>query len=192
MEFDMSGLTNFLVSPVIFNGSIDAGEPLLVGGFWTLQIDDTGWPADTDKAARRSYIEATYFIPNYDFGFWTATFDENTTNSAPFWSAGKAGVGSMTGTATTQITIEDLNFNGVIDPDERAFSIFSGTLIVVKNGDGLFAGFCGIGSYSGALVNPDPANYADEIYSGSTILDVEECSVPVEEVTWGQVKSMYR
>ncbi len=192
MEFDMSGSTNFMVSPVIFNGSIDAGEPLLIGGFWTLQVDDTGWPADTDKAARWNYIEATYYTPNYDFGFWTATFDENTTVSAPAWSVGKSGVGSMTGTATLQMTIEDWNFNEIIDPDERTFAIFSGTLIVVKNGDGLFAGYCGIGSYSGAATNPDPWSFADDAFNGSTILDVEECSVPVEEVTWGQVKSMYR
>jgi hypothetical protein len=192
MVFDISGSSNFTVSPVTFNGTIDAGEPLLIGGFWNLTVDDTGWPADTDKAARWNYIEATYYTPNYDFGFWTATFDENTTNSDASWSAGKAGVGSLTGTATLQMTIEDLNGNQIMEPDERFFTIFSGTLIVVKNGDGLFAGYCGIGSYSGADINPDPWNYADTAFSGSTILDVEECSVPVEEVTWGRVKSMYR
>jgi hypothetical protein len=193
MEFDMSGSLNFMVSPTVFDGTIDAGEPLLVGGYWWLQIDDTGWPADTDKAARWSYIAANYYTPNYDpmFGSWTATFDENTTNSAPAWSVGKAGVGSMTGTATLQTTITDFNFDGVIDPDERAFVIFSGTLIVVKNGDGLFAGYCGLGSYSGSATNTDPSSYADDAFAGSTILDVEECSVPVEEVTWGQIKSMY-
>lgn len=193
MEFDMSGTANFLVSPVLFNGTIDSGEPLLVGGYWTLQVDDTGWPADTDKAARWSYIDANYYSPNYDamLGTWTATFDENTTNSAPAWSVGNAGVGSMTGTATLQMTISDFNFDGVIDPDERTFVIFSGTLIVVKNGDGLFAGYCGLGSYSGAATNSDPWNYADDIFSGSTILDVEECSVPTDEVTWGRIKSMY-
>ena len=194
MVFDMSGSSNFMVSPVLYNGSIDAGEPLLVGGFWTLQVDDTGWPADTDKAARWSYIDATFYTPNYDpmFGSWTATFDENTTNSAPAWSVGKSGVGSMTGTALLQTTLTDFNFDGIIDPDERGFIIFSGTLIVVKNGDGIFAGFCGLGSYSGSASNPDPINFADDAFSGSTILDVEECSVPVEEVTWGQVKSLYR
>lgn len=193
MEFNMSGSLNFMVSPVVFNGTIDSGDPILESGFWRLQIDDTGWPADTDKAARWSYVEAGYYTPNYDpmYGSWTATFNENTTNSAPLWSAGKAGVGSMTGTATLQMTITDFDFDGVIDPDERAFLIFSGTLIVVKNGDGLFAGYCGLGSYSGSASNPDPVNFADDAFSGATILDVEECSVPVEEVTWGQIKSIY-
>ena len=70
--------------------------------------------------------------------------------------------------------------------------MFSGTLIVVKNGEGIFAGFCGLGSYSGSLSNPDPLNFADDIFSGTTILDVEDCAVPVQEVTWGHVKSEYR
>ena len=194
MVFDMSGTTNFMTSPVVFDGTIDAGEPLLVGGYWTLQIDDPGWPADTDQAARWSYLEANYYTPNFDpmFGNWPATFDNVTTASAPQWSVGKGGVGAMTGTAVLQTTITDFDFDAVIDPDERAFIIFSGTLIVVKNGDGLFAGYCGLGSYSGSASNSDPVNFADDAFAGSTILDVEECSVPVEDVTWGKVKSMYQ
>jgi hypothetical protein len=194
MVFDMSGTTNFMVSPVVFDGTIDDGEPLLVGGYWTLQIDDTGWPSDSDPGTRWSYIEATYYTPNYDplSYSWTATFDKNTTASAPTWGVGNPGVGSMNGTAVLQTTITDYDFDGIVDPDERAFVVFSGTLIVVKNGDGLFAGYCGLGSYSGSMSNADPVNWADDAFSGSTILDVEECSVPVEEVTWGQVKSMYR
>ncbi|MCK5407390.1 MAG: hypothetical protein KAJ37_08050, partial [Candidatus Krumholzibacteria bacterium] len=78
------------------------------------------------------------------------------------------------------------------DPDERAFVIFSGTLIVVKNGDGLFAGYCGLGSYSGSSSNPDPVNFADDTFDGTTILDVEDCGVPVQAVSWGHVKSLYQ
>jgi hypothetical protein len=193
MEFDVTGTTNFVTSPVVFDGTVTAGEPLLVGGTWTLTIDDTGWPADTDPQARWDYIAATYYYPNYDpFSFsWTATFDGNTTASPPFWGVGSA-AGTMSGTATLQMTITDFDFDGVIDPDERAFNVYSGTLIVVKNGEGVFAGYCGLGSHSGYLDNPDPLNFADDDFSGTTILDVEDCSVPVEEVTWGHIKSKYR
>ena len=87
MVFDVSGTTNFVTSPVVFNGTITAGEPLLVGGAWMLTIDDTGWPADTDPQARWDYIATTYYYPNYDpLSFsWTATFDGNTTASPPAW-----------------------------------------------------------------------------------------------------------
>ena len=66
MEFDVTGTTNFTTSPVLFNGNVVAGEPLLAGGTWTLNIDDTGWPADSDPQARWDYIAATYYNPNYD------------------------------------------------------------------------------------------------------------------------------
>jgi len=192
MEFDVTGTSNFMVSPVVFDGTVTAGEPLLLGGYWTLSVDDTGWPADTDKQARWDYIAATYYYPNYDpSGNWTATFDGNTTASPPNWATG-SGAGSMTGTATLQLTILDFDFDQVIDPDERAFNVFSGTLIVVKNGEGVFAGSCGLGSYSGSLSNSDPMNFVDDDFSGTTVLDVEDCSVPVEEVTWGHIKANYR
>jgi len=191
MVFDVEGTSNFMVSPVVFDGTVTAGEPLLLGGYWTLSVDDTGWPADTDQQARWDYIAATYYYPNYDSGNWTATFDGNTTASPPNWATG-SGAGSMTGTATLQMTILDFDFDEVIDPDERAFNVFSGTLIVVKNGEGMFAGYCGLGSYSGSLSNSDPMNFVDDDFSGSTVLDVEDCSVPVEEVTWGHIKANYR
>jgi hypothetical protein len=182
-----------MTSPVLFSGSIDSGEPLLVGGYWSLMVDDSGWPADTNKPARWSYIDATYYAPNYDpFVFtWTGTFDANTTASEPIWTAGKSGVGEMGGTASLQMTISDFDVDGVIDPDERAFIIFSGTLIVVKNGLALFAGYCGLGSYSGYSSNPDPVNWADDVFSGTTILDIEDCSVPTNNVSWGHIKSLY-
>lgn len=193
MQYDASGSGNFLSSPVQYAGTVTAGEPLLLGGYWTLWIDDSAWPPDSDPAARWGHINATYYAPNYDMfgGFWTATFDENSTPSAPQWTSGKAGIGEMTGTATLQTTIQDFNFNGTIEPDERGFMICSGTLIVVKNGSGVFAGYCGLGSFSGAIQNYDPWNYADDLFDLTTILDVEDCSVPVEEVTWGAVKTIY-
>jgi hypothetical protein len=195
LDFIVDGTLNFMTSPVLFDGTVTSGEPLLNTGYWTIEIDDTGWPDDSNQQVRWDYIAATYYGPNYDpmIGTWTALFDSSTTNSSPWWETGRAGVGNLTGTATLQMTIQDYNFDGVIDPDERAFVIFSGTLIVVKNGEGLFAGFCGLGSYSGTSISPGPPyTFADETFNGRTILDVEDCSVPVEEVSWGFVKSQYR
>jgi hypothetical protein len=193
IEYGFSGFGNFMVSPVNYTGSIDSGEPLLVGGTWNINVDDTGWPPDTDKLVRWNHIDATYFAPNYDgiLGTWTGSFDENTTASSPTWDAGHV-LGTLGGTATLQITIQDFDFDAVIDPDERSFSIFSGTLIVVKNGTGIWAGYCGLGSFSGTSFNSDPWNFADDYVEGFTILDIEDCGVPVEEITWGHVKSIYQ
>jgi len=123
-------------------------------------------------------------------GSWTGTFDNTSTASDLLWHA-SSGWGGIHGTAVLQITILDFNFDQIIDPDERAFSVFSGTLVVVKDGSGIWAGYCGLGSFSGSSSNADPVNWADDFVSGSTILDVDICDVPTNNVTWGQVKELY-
>jgi hypothetical protein len=194
IEYDFSGAGNLMVSPVLYTGPIDAGEPLLVGGTWDISIDDTGWPGDADQNARWDYVAATYFVPNYNsFALtWTAVFNATTTASVPQWRAGRGDVGDLVGTAEVQMTIQDLNGDAVIQPDERGLVVLSGTIIVIKDGTGIWAGYCGLGSYSGFMQNFDPANYADDIVmAGSAVLDIEECSVPNEDFTWGHVKSVY-
>lgn len=193
IEYDFSGTGNLMVSPVSYGGSVDAGEPLLVGGTWGFTIDDTGWPGDGDKALRWSYIDGTYFAPNYNSftGSWTGIFNSETTASAPQWRAGRPDVGDLLGTTEVQFTIQDFDFDALIDPDERTFMVVSGTIIVVKNGSGIWAGYCGLGSFSGWTENQDPENWADDAIMGGTVLDIDDCSIPAETVTWGHVKSAY-
>jgi len=192
IEYAFSGTGNLTTSPVVYSGSIDSGEPLLVGGTWELRVDDTGWPPDTDRAVRWNYIDATYFAPNYDaFSFaWTGVFNGVTTASLPTWKASSI-VGDLVGTAVIQMTIQDFDFDQVIDPDERAFILVSGTIIVIKDGTGIWAGYCGLGSYSGFTTNPDPVNFDDDVVSGNTVLDIEDCSVGAETLSWGAVKQIY-
>ena len=193
IEYDFSGTGNLMVSPVAYGGPIDTGEPLLVGGTWAISIDDAGWPGDTDKLARWNYIALTYFAPNYNstVGSWTGVFNAATTASAPQWRAGRPDVGDLLGTTEVQFTIQDFDFDALIDPDERMFMVVSGTIIVVKNGTGMWAGYCGLGSLSGWTENMDPWNWADDNIQGGTALDIEDCSVPTQDVTWGHVKSAY-
>ena len=193
VEYDFSGTGNLMESPAVYSGSIDSGEPLLVGGTWTITIDDTGWPGDSDKALRWGHLDATYFTPNYNpFVYsWTGVFNAQTTASAPLWRAGRPDVGDLLGTAEVQFTIEDQDHNALIDPDERMMMVVSGTIIVVKNGTGIWAGYCGLGSYSGYTLNEDPLNWADDSIMGGTVLDIDDCSIPTETVTWGHVKAAY-
>lgn len=192
VEYDFSGTGNLMVSPVMYSGTIDSGEPLLVGGTWDITIDDTGWPGDGDKAARWNYLNATYFGPNYNAlsYSWTGVFNSTTTASEPQWRAGNA-MGDLVGTAEIQFSITDFDFDAVIDPDERMMMVVSGTIIVVKNGTGIWAGYCGLGSFSGYTENYDPWNWADDNMVGGTVLDINDCSIPTETVTWGHVKSKY-
>ncbi|MBP2680830.1 MAG: hypothetical protein H6Q78_693 [Candidatus Krumholzibacteriota bacterium] len=81
--------------------------------------------------------------------------------------------------------------DAMIDPDERMMMVVSGTIIVVKNGTGIWAGYCGLGSFSGYTENMDPWNWADDNIQGGTVLDIEDCAVPTAAVSWGQVKSIY-
>jgi hypothetical protein len=193
VEYDFSGTGNLLVSPVVYSGSIDAGEALLVGGTWGITIDDTGWPGDADKAQRWDYLNTTYFAPNYNpyVRSWTGVFNAQTTASAPQWRAGRPDVGDLVGTADIQFSIQDFDGNALIDPDERSSMVVSGTIIVVKNGTGIWAGYCGLGSYSGFTWNDDPLNWADDAIMGGTVLDIDDCSIPTETVTWGHVKATY-
>ncbi len=193
VEYDFSGTGNLMESPVVYAGSIDTGEPLLIGGTWTIAIDDAGWPGDADKALRWSYIDATYFTPNFNpyVGAWTGVFNAQTTASAPQWRAGRPDVGDLIGTADIQFTIQDFDQDALIDPDERSMMGVSGTIIVVKNGTGIWAGYCGLGSYSGITMNEDPLNWADDVIMGGTVLEIDDCSIPTETVTWGHVKAAY-
>lgn len=193
IQYDFSGTGNLMVSPVLYTGSIDSGEALLVGGTWDIAIDDTGWPADTDKGARWAYLEATYFTPNFNpyVYSWTGIFSSATTASVPTWRAGRGDVGDLVGTAEVQLTIQDFDFDAAIDPDERMMMLLSGTIIVIRNGTGIWAGYCGLGSYSGYTENMDPWNYADDNVYGTSVLDIEDCSLPTKEVTWGHIKTRY-
>ena len=113
IEYDFSGTGNLMVSPVVYAGSIDSGEPLLVGGTWEIAIDDAGWPDDTDQAIRWAYLDATYFTPNFNqyVYSWTGFFNASTTATVPTWRAGRGDVGDLVGTAEVQLTIQDFNFD---------------------------------------------------------------------------------
>jgi hypothetical protein len=193
IEYEFSGMGNLMVSPVVYAGSIDSGEALLVGGTWEIAIDDAGWPDDTDKALRWAYLDATHFTPNFNeyVYSWTGIFNAATTATVPTWRAGRGDVGDLVGTAEVQLTIQDFNFDAIIDPDERMSMLISGTIIVIKNGTGIWAGYCGLGSYSGYTENMDPWNFADDNVYGSSVLNIEDCAIPTDEVTWGHIKTQY-
>jgi len=194
VEIEVTGSGNLLTSPVVYSGPIVAGDPLFVGGFWEIIVNDSSWPMDDDKAARWNYIASTYYLPNYDpyLAGWWAAFDENTTGAPVQWRAGRSDVGELLGWGDLAGFIMDFDFDGEIDPDERGFQIFEMQFFIAR-GTGMWHDpmNCGLGSFTGSSFNPDPANWADDAIEGRFILDHEYCGTPVESVTWGQIKQMY-
>lgn len=193
VEFDFEGFGNAVMnSPVLYAGDVTAGDPLVVGGSWWIRIDDTGWPSTSTPQARWDYVFGNYF--DYDPGSfsWTGVFDEHSCATAPVWELTHATNGTLGGTLIVVVTYTDWNMNGILDVDERMLGMFSGTLIVMKYGTGLFAGYCGLGAYNGAIQNPDPANWADEYVDGHCKLDLQDCSIGTHEASWSAIKRLYR
>jgi hypothetical protein len=191
--FDFSGSGNMeLMSPPVFSGTIDSGDPLVVGGTWWSRIDDTGWPSTADPAARWNYILTHFLTYDPNSHSWTGVFNEVTCATRPVWHIDALPNGTMDGTLAIVVTFTDDNFNGVLDTDERITGVYSGTLIVMKYGTGMFAGYCGLGAYNGLFWNDDPGNWADDNVQGSCKLDLKNCAIGVKQMTWGGIKNAYR
>lgn len=193
LEFDFEGFGNIVTaSPPYYSGQVVAGDPIMVGSTWWIQMDDTGWPSTTDPAARWDYVLNNYFEFNSDLNFWTAVFNQNTLPEKPVWGIDCPGYGTMGGTLVISITYTDDNLNGVLDEEERMFGTFEGTLLVMKYGTGEFAKYCGDGSYNGALFNDDPGNWLDDYVTGHCLLDLINCQIGTERRSWSYIKQMHR
>jgi hypothetical protein len=193
VEFDFEGFGNAILnSPPLYSGDVIAGDPLVVGGSWWIRIDDSGWPAPGDPQARWDYVFGHFFTHDPSSFSWTGVFDDNSCPTKPVWELSHATNGTMGGTLILVLTYTDWNMNGVLDVEERMLGVFSGTLIIMKYGTGLFAGYCGLGAYNGAVQNPDPANWADEYVDGHCKLDLKDCRIGTHEVSWSAIKGLYR
>lgn len=193
VEFNFSGFGNMeLVSPPLYSGNVDAGDPLVLGGDWWIRVDDTGWPSTADPEARWNSIFSHYFTHDPGTFSWTGVFDEHTCATRPVWGINTPTNGTMGGTLALVVTFTDWNMNGILDLDERMMGVYSGTLIVMKYGTGVFAGYCGLGAYNGGFTNGDPGNWADDYVEGHCILDLKNCAIGVQQASWSAVKKIYQ
>jgi len=193
IEFDFEGTGNVVLqSPPRYSGDIVSGDPLVVGGTWWMEMDDSEWPPTSDPDTRWNYIFENYFVYDASIFSWTATFDGNTLPSKPIWEIDHPTNGTMGGTLVIVMTFYDWDMDGVLDLDERTNGLFSGTMMVMKYGTGLFAGSCGDGSYNGSLSNSDPANYADDYVEGHCLLNLINCAIGVEPANWSLIKGIFK
>jgi hypothetical protein len=193
VQFEFDGMGNAMINTLpVYAGGIYAGDPLVLGADWWIRIDDSTWPAPSNPQARWDYLFnnfATYDAPSFS---WTIVFDEQSCATKPVWEINHATNGKMGGTLVVVVTFTDWDQDAILDIDERMFAVYSGNLIIMKYGTGMFAGYCGDGTFNGSIQNSDPANWADEYVEGSCFLNLQNCQVGTRETSWTAIKELYR
>ena len=196
--FKLSGFGGYTISPAGFDGSIIGGT--LSPGTFVIDIDDVIWPVDdpgTPQNERWEYVFANYF--HYDDSQsgaenWTAYFPPLPVQlpvvTFSFYRGGDKVGGIL---QSLIITISDKNANGIVDPSELNIQAVAGNLVAhIEQGTGVFEGFCGQGSMNGTMEGYDIGQpYVFTISTGNLLLRDFNCSVGVEEKTWGAVKEFY-
>jgi len=196
--FKLSGFGGYVITPAELDGSIYAGT--LSPGTFVIDIDDVIWPVDnpaTPQNERWDYVFAHYFV--YDNSYpgaekWTAYFPPLPAQLPVVrWSFYHNGdkVGGIY--QSLMVTISDKNANHVVDPAELNVQAVAGNLVAhVEQGTGIYKGFCGQGSMNGTLEGYDLNQpYVLTISTGNLLLRNFNCSVGVDEKTWGAVKEIY-
>lgn len=186
-----SGGGDFSVSPAVFSGSIDGGD--IAAGDWTVTVPDAGWP--TDPVAREAYVWTTFYADNYDGTanppVWIGYFD--TDHGLPEMNGlfiDDYGNGTMTGVCTIEIQVQDTNSNGVLDADEGTNGSLSGAIIIIRDGTGIYDGQCGYGYYFGSYFSS--AFWAPQTWNWGMDITLEDCSTPVDNMSWGSIKALYQ
>jgi hypothetical protein len=188
------------------SGSLLLNAPDYVGTFmfgmsgtWTIEIDDSLWPAPgATNPTRFEYIWDTFFAPNYDntpgAKAWYGTFDGLTLPSTPqfvFETTSPAG-SLLAGDITFRIMVRDSNGNAVLDTDEKyANQNFNATLSVNPDlGTGYFMISCGHGSIASGNFNfVDPPGV--DVLQITGQIQTYPCPSPVQETSWGTIKAIY-
>jgi hypothetical protein len=198
VTFSLNGSGSVLNSPVVFQGMIDSGP--MNGGWFVIEIDDTGWPVDnpgTPGNERWSYLLSTFFTYDNTPGgeHWDGYFPLQGGLLPPVIWRFTSGADQLGGVIRYLIiSILDSDADGEIDQDELANQTIAANFHShIEQSQGIYAGWCGFGTGNGNLENFDPN--MDDILTlpvGNLYLRNVSCGVPVEETTWGAVKTLYR
>lgn len=193
--FCLSGSGSMLLSPPGWEGMVDCGT--LDGGYFTIFIDETGWPTDdpgTPENERWDFIVASFFtyIPEELNEHWSGWIPIQNTPAPPvvfhYYNNGDNFGGAM----NLNFTIIDKDKDGVMDSEDLMTQAFAANFTVhVEQGTGRFEGLCGPGSMNGTIEDYDPTPMDIlTVPSGQWIVRTD-CTVPAEHTTWGAVKSLY-
>jgi hypothetical protein len=185
------GNGDFMDSPPTFVGNMIAPGDI-TDGQWTITVPDDSWP--TDPVAREAYIWNTFYAGNYEPGtpgFWKGYIDATTNGEQNALAiVDNTNGGTMSGVTTLEIQVQDLNSNGVLDEGEFCSGSHTGIIIIIRDGTGVYDGWCGQGNFYGSYTKDCPGTY--ETWNFGMYLSISDCSTPVESTTWGTIKAMYQ
>ena len=165
-------------------------------GTWTIDVNDSLWPDESDSTARWNYLWSNFFTYDDTPGAqaWFGDFDTNTLVEVPTFEFVTTSPGGITaGQCTFRIMLRDWNGDGLLSQSEKhRDSMIVYTFSVNPNlGTGSFADWCGhapLSSGNFRFVNPPQDNVIQIVGSFHT----EECPSPVEDTTWGTIKALYQ
>lgn len=193
----LNGTGSWLLDDPTYSGVMLPGNDLV--GTFTIEIDDSAWPGETDiDPTRFEYIWTTYFAGNYnpapDAEAWYGYFDSATMPSVPqfvFNTSTPGGI--LAGDISIVIQVRDVDADTVLDDTEKyASHQFTGTLNINENlATGAFVNQCGYGALGSGVFNfVDPPGVDSAQFPGEVTL--HPCSAPVESSTWSMIKELYR
>lgn len=193
--FCLSGTGSMLLSPPGWEGMIDCGT--LDGGYFTIFIDETGWPTDnpgTPENERWDYIVANFFtyVPEELNEHWAGWIPIENTPAPPVVFRFYMNGDDLGGAMNLNFTIVDKDKDGVMDQEDLMTQALGANLVAhIEQSTGRFEGKCGPGAMNGTIEDFDPSPVDILTVPSGFIRIWSYCSVPTEHTTWGAVKSLY-
>lgn len=189
--WEMTG--TIMDSPAVYTGTLTWGAT----GTFGFQVDDTGWPDPSGQAARWDYIFVTYFADNYDNstpgaynwkGEIDASYDLVFTDAMPGFN------GSVSGEFRPEITLRDIDEDGIFDPFEREGENLINGSFTILCGAGTDELECqrGTGSMQDNYMSFPYLPAIDEMLNGSGSVNLTACPSAAEQSSWGGIKALYR
>jgi len=189
--WEMTG--TIMDSPAQYSGSLTWGA---VGTFG-FQLDDTGWPDPSGQVARWDYIFNTYFAGNYDNSTpgaynWKGEIDG--TYELVFTDAPPDFNGSVSGEFRPEITLRDIDEDGIFDPFEREGENLINGSFTISCGAGTGELECqrGSGSMQDNYMSFPYLPATDTMTNGSGSVILSACPSAAEQSSWGSIKALYR
>jgi len=190
----LDGIGGMMLDGADYSGAVS----LQMAGTWTLDVDDSLWPDESDSTARFDYIWDTFFAANYDGTpgqqSWRGYFDGATLPSVPKLTLDTTYPGGvLVSNASFVVLVRDYYGDGELSQIEKHHACQVSMTISVETPlcTGYFVDYCGDGSLGAGNFNfinpPDP----DEITFFGQV-QVWFCGAPVEDSTWGSIKALYQ
>ncbi len=190
--FGWDGSGTIMDSPAEYHATLSWGA----SGTFDFRFDDAGWPDPSNQVARWDYIFNTYFAANYD----------NSTPGAYGWkgeihawytlvlsSAPPGFNGSVSGEFRPEITLRDIDEDGIFDPFEReGDNLINGSFTIACNaGTGELECRRGSGSMQNNYMSFPYLPETDEMPDGSSSVNLSDCPSASEPTSWGRIKALY-